>query len=202
LRSIAERDWQMSMTQPTIDVATVPPTTRITNHLARLVLLTFVVTFVMSRMLVILIMSGTMPDLFLHVGGTHVHHLNYGIFLLSGVGAYLIFARPQGVRLDVASIVYGIGLALTFDEFGMWVHLGGSYWQRASYDAVVTVASVLGLIAYAPTWKHFNWKHRITAVLLLGLLIGFGLLLARSVKLYGHDHGWRSLSEMETSGPQ
>ena len=189
------------MTQP-IEVAGLPPATHITNHLARLVLLTFIVTFVMSRMVVILIMSRTMPDLFLHVGGTHVHHLNYGIFLLSGIGGYLIFARPEGGRLDVAAVVYGVGLALTFDEFGMWIHLGGSYWQRASYDAVVTIASVLGLIAYAPTWKHFNWKHKITAILLLALLIGFGLLLARSVRLYGQDHGWRSLADLEIAGPQ
>jgi hypothetical protein len=179
-----------------------PPPQTSTNHLARLVLLTFIVTFVLSRVLVILIMSRTMPDLFLHVGGTHVHHLNYGIFLLSGVGAYLIFAQPRGQWLDLASIVYGVGLALTFDEFGMWIHLGGSYWQRASYDAVVTVAAVLGLIAYAPTWKRINWRHKMIAVLLLGLLIGFASLLARSVQLYGHDHGWRSLSDMETAGPR
>jgi hypothetical protein len=173
-----------------------------TNHLARLVLLTFIVTFIASRVLVILIMSRTIPDLFLHMGGTHVHHLNYGIFLLSGVGAYLIFAQPQGNKLDVAAIVYGVGLALTFDEFGMWAHLGGSYWQRASYDAVVTVAAVLGLIAYAPSWERSNWKHRLTGLLLLALLIGFGLLLAYSVHRYGQDHGWRSMADLEASGPQ
>jgi hypothetical protein len=178
-----------------------PPAAESTNHLARLVLLTFIVTFITSRVLVILIMSRTMPDLFLHVGGSHIHHLNYGIFLLSAVGAYLIFGRPTGGRMDFASIVYGIGLALTFDEFGMWVHLGGSYWQRASYDAVVTVASVLGLIAYAPTWKRATWTHKLVGLLLLGVLIGFGLLLARSVQLYGHDHGWRSLADLEAAGP-
>ena len=30
-----------------------------------------------------------------------------------------------------------LAMALTFDEFGMWLHLGGSYWQRASFDAVI-----------------------------------------------------------------
>jgi len=42
--------------------------------------------------------------------------------------------------LTLAALVYGVGLALTFDEFGMWVHLGGPYWQRASFDAVVLIA--------------------------------------------------------------
>jgi hypothetical protein len=178
------------------------PRTHITNHLARLVLLTFIVTFVFSRVLVILIMSRTMPDMFLHVGGTHVHHLNYGIFLLSSVGAYLIFARPEGGKMDATAIIYGIGLALTFDEFGMWVHLGGGYWQRASYDAVVTVAAVLGLIAYAPSWAHANWKHKIIGLLLLGLLIAFAVLMVREVRHYGQDRGWRSLSALEAEGPQ
>jgi hypothetical protein len=187
---------------PTATDAVAPTPGASTNHLARLVLLTFIVTFVTSRVLVILIMSRVMPDMFLHVKGTHVHHLNYGIFLLSAVGAYLIFGRPQGRKLDATAILYGIGLALTFDEFGMWVHLGGSYWQRASYDAVVTIASVLALIAYAPTWERFNWKHKLTAVLLLLVLIGFGVLLYRSAQLYGQNHGWPSVTDLEVEGPQ
>ena len=81
--------------------------------------------------------------MFLHVGGTHVHHLNYGIILLSAAGAFLIFARPAGRRLSAAAVFYGIGLALTFDEFGMWLHLGGPYWQRASFDAVIVISAVL-----------------------------------------------------------
>src|SRR5450432_4263048 len=118
--------------------------TKSRNHLARLVLAAFVFTFVTARVLVIFIMDGKLPpELFFHVSGTHVHHLNYGIFLLSINGAVLLFAQPQGLKLSLTAAVYGIGLALTFDEFGMWLHLGGPYWQRASYDAVVTVGSVL-----------------------------------------------------------
>ena len=37
-----------------------------------------------------LIMSYSIPDLYLHVKRTHVHHLNYGIFLLSAIGGYLV----------------------------------------------------------------------------------------------------------------
>src|SRR5271170_2134859 len=92
------------------------------NHLARLVLAAFVFTFVIARILVIFIMAGKLPpQLFFHVSGTHVHHLNYGIFLLSATGAYLIFGRPLGRWLSLTAVVYGIGLGLTFDEFGMWL---------------------------------------------------------------------------------
>ena len=106
---------------------------------ARLVLVVFLITFIFTRILVFLIMNRTFPDLFIYVGGTHVHHLNLGIFLLSGVGAYLLFARPKDRSAKGAAVLYGIGLALTFDEFGMWLHLGGGYWQRASFDAITVV---------------------------------------------------------------
>lgn len=129
------------------------------THLARLGLASFVLTFVASRVLVLLIMTHRMPDLFLHLGGTHVHHLNYGIFLLSGVGAYLLFVRPSGLAEDVSCVIYGIGLGLTFDEFGMWLHLGGPYWQRASFDAVVVIAALLGLVAVAPELRNFKARH-------------------------------------------
>lgn len=104
----------------------------IASRLARWTLAAFVLTFLLSRIFVLLIMTRRMPDLFLHVGQTHVHHLNYGIFLLVAVGGWLLFSPPAGHRRSAAAVMYGIGLALTFDEFGMWLHLGGSYWQRAS----------------------------------------------------------------------
>ncbi len=175
--------------------------TKLTHQLARLVLAAFVFTFVISRILVILIMSRKIPDLFLHVGHTHVHHLNYGIFLLSIMGYYLIFVRPTGRPLEWAAVIYGIGLGMTFDEFGMWIHLGGGYWQRASFDAVVVVSSVLALIAYAAALRKFHPRHWATAILLVALLGVFGFLLARSVKDMGHRY-MPELDSMEDSGPQ
>ncbi len=151
------------------------------QSLARRVFCAFLVTFIVARTLVLLIMSRAVPDLFVHVGGTHVHHLNYGIFLLAGVGAYLILQRPAGRSLGIAAIVYGIGLALTFDEFGMWLHLGGGYWQRASFDAVVVVAAVLGLIGVAPSFRRLRPRHWSTAAMLVIAVVAFGVFLARSV---------------------
>jgi len=63
-----------------------------TRHLARLVFVAFLLTFIGSRALVIIIIR-RLPDLFLHLGETHVHHVNYGIFLLSTVAAVLLFAK-------------------------------------------------------------------------------------------------------------
>src|ERR1022692_3696889 len=78
-----------------------------TRHLARLVFTAFLLTFIASRALVILIMTRRMPDFFLHRGGTHVHHLNYGIFLLSAVSGVLLFAKLNDTQRSVCALVYG-----------------------------------------------------------------------------------------------
>jgi len=159
---------------------------RTASQLARLVLVAFLFTFLAARTVVFLIMSRRVPDLYAHVGGTHVHHLNYGIFLLVAAGAWLIFTRPAGRALSVAAVIYGIGLALTSDEFGMWLHLGGSYWQRASFDAVVVIAALLGLIAFAPQIRRFRPRHWTTAALLALALAIFALALADSIRHAQH----------------
>ena len=167
---------------------------------ARIILVAFVTTFMAARVLVFLIVSRRIPDLFLHVGGTHIHHLNYGIFLLSGVGAYLLLVRPEGRRLLVAAPVYGVGLALTFDEFGLWVHLGGSYWQRASFDAVVVVGALLALIAVAPEWRRFRPHHWFTAVALALASLIFGVMLLDSFR-YADRLRLRVLQLEESQSP-
>jgi hypothetical protein len=165
------------------------------------VLFAFVVTFLVARGCVLLIMTHRMPNLYLHLGGTHVHHLNYGIFILSLAGGLLLFLQPQGKGLTYTARLYSVGLALTFDEFGMWVHLGGPYWQRASFDAVVVITGLLGLFWVAPSLRkiaHWHWK----GMLLLALaLVGFGILLVDS---------WRFASQklspifrqIEAGGPE
>jgi multisubunit Na+/H+ antiporter MnhB subunit len=179
------------------------PPTAISIVEARVVLVAFLFTFIAARVLVFLIMAHRLPDMYLHMGHeeTHVHHLNYGIFLLSFIGAYLIFVRPTGKNLSFASAVYGVGMGLTFDEFGMWYHLTAEYWQRASFDAVVVIAAALSLFALAPEIKRFRPKHWITAALMLAALVLFGLGLAHSFRDAARHYGPR-LHELERSGPQ
>jgi hypothetical protein len=152
------------------------------NRIARRVLAGFVFTFIIARSLNILMRTGLLPDLYLQLGETHFHHLNYGIFLLSGVGAYLLFARPEGRGFAAASILYGIGLGLTFDEFGMWLHLDDIYWQRASFDAVVVIAATLGLLIAAPAVRRFRLHHWVITLALAAALTVFGLLLVGPIR--------------------
>ena len=148
----------------------------------RLALLAFLLTFIIARIFVFLIMAHRIPDLYIHLMGTHVHHLNFGIFLLAGVGAYLLFSSVSARGMTVATVLYGIGLALTFDEFGMWVHLGGSYWQRASFDAVIVLAALLALIAYAPPLKIWHRSQVVTAIIIVGFAAIFYIMLIESFK--------------------
>ena len=147
------------------------------DRLARRAFFAFALTFILSRVVVFLIMSGCIPNLFLFLQGTHVHHLNYGIFLLAVVGGYSLFIHPDGRPAEITALAYGFALALTFDEFGMWLHLGGSYWQRASVDAVIVVAALIGVVAFAPSLHRLEARHFWGFVILLLAVVGFGVVL-------------------------
>jgi hypothetical protein len=178
-----------------------PDPGRTTRVCARITLVFFLFTFITARILVILIMQGKLPpQLFFHVQGTHVHHLNYGIFLLSLTNAYLLFSRPTGKRLSVSAAFFGVGLALTFDEFGMWLHLGGPYWQRASFDAIVLIAALLALLAYGSKIRHWRPRHHLTLLLLAIALGVFGWMLYDSVQWAGNRIG-PLLQQLEAHGP-
>src|SRR6202142_4204483 len=147
------------------------------HKLARYTLFSFIVTFVLSRMCVFLIMSDEMPNFYFFLHGTHVHHLNYGIFLMSAVCGYSVFRRPVGRAAEITALLYGVAMGLTFDEFGMWLHLGGSYWQRASVDAVIVVMALFGLFAFARSLEKFEKRHFRASAVLLVVLIGFAAVL-------------------------
>ena len=135
------------------------------------------------------------------MGGTHVHHLNYGIFLLSTIGAVLLFAQLNDAQRDMCAVVYGFAMALTFDEFGMWLHLGGSYWQRASFDAVIVLLTLFGLIAFAPRWERVRSLHFVSGAGLLLTVALFYLLLFTSLNQANQKLVPR-LIDIEQRGPR
>ena len=151
----------------------------VTQHLARRVWTAFILTFIVSRATVLVTSLDWFPNLHVQLGTTHVHHLNFGIALLTATGAYLLFVRPAGRALNAAALLYGIALGLTFDEFGMWFHLEDFYWQRASFDAVVVIAGLLGLIIVAPSLRRFRPRHWATLVGLAVIVLLFGVLVLK-----------------------
>ena len=85
----------------------------------------------------------------------------------------------------LAAAIYGVAMGLTFDEFGMWIHLGGSYWQRASWDAITVVGGSFALIAFAPAIRRFRPHHWLTGIALGCVIIGFFIMLHRSFAYAG-----------------
>ncbi len=82
------------------------------------------------------------------VKGRHIHHLVWGIFLLLITG-YLGIAFSSRPAQDVVAFFFGIGAALTLDEFALWLNLKDDYWSkegRRSVDAVIIAASIFGLV--------------------------------------------------------
>ena len=80
-------------------------------------------------------------------GGLHIHHLVPGIILLL-VSGYLGIGLGDRVPIELMALLFGIGAALTLDEFALWLHLEDVYWAkqgRDSIDAVVIVATLLAI---------------------------------------------------------
>ena len=112
------------------------------------ILVTYVVTFLAVRFITHAIRDGKYRRLFRNVsgpGGTHLHHLVPGIILLLVSGFLGVGIDDRTWQLVVA-VLFGIGAALTLDEFALWLHLEDVYWAkegRQSVDAVLTMAALL-----------------------------------------------------------
>jgi hypothetical protein len=115
----------------------------------------FLATFVVTRVVTRLIRAGRGPFRDTTVGGVHVHHQVYGIFLLLGVGAAELVYRPGSPWFEVLAVLFGVGAALTLDEFALWLRLDDVYRGpegRRSVDAVL-IAVVIGallLVGFSP----------------------------------------------------
>jgi hypothetical protein len=112
------------------------------------VLVTFLVTRTVTRM----IRSGSGGGMGLgnvKIAGTHIHHQVFGIVIIIGTGIVLVSATPEGVALDVAAALFGVGVGLTVDEFALWLHLEDVYWSREgrkSVDAIFCVLVITGTL--------------------------------------------------------
>ncbi len=121
------------------------------HHQPQLLLLAaFLVTFIVVRVITHAIRAGRWKRVFRNVsmkGGMHLHHLVPGILLLL-VSGYLGIALPLSIGREPLAVLFGIGAALTLDEFALWLHLEDVYWARQgrqSVDAVVIAATIISL---------------------------------------------------------
>lgn len=88
--------------------------------------------------------------------GLHIHHLFWGILLLMVTGFAALATRAPKWHLRIA-IVFGIALALTLDEFALWLRLADVYWSREGLESVkagALAAAVLGIYAFGQPFWH------------------------------------------------
>jgi hypothetical protein len=82
----------------------------------------------------------------------------------------------------------------------MWRHLGGGYWQRASFDAVVAIAATLGLAAAAPSIGAFRRRHWTVAAALALALVVFGYMLVDAAP-FAENRWLPSLQALDLDAP-
>ena len=82
----------------------------------------------------------------------HIHHFNYGLFLIGVVGLVALFPLARRWLRGLA-LVFGIGAGLVFDEFALFWNLNPEYAQELSVIAAgLAVAVLVKLIYFRTFW--------------------------------------------------
>ncbi|MER8031531.1 hypothetical protein ABTZ78_21495 [Streptomyces bauhiniae] len=114
-----------------------------------LALFSFVLTFVVTRIIVRLIRAGKGPFGNVKAGGLHIHHVVPGVVLTIVGGFGAVASDRHGAGGAIAAVVFGIGAGLVLDEFALILHLDDVYWSaegRKSVEVVVITAALVGLL--------------------------------------------------------
>ncbi|HEY7151742.1 MAG TPA: hypothetical protein VH391_08665 [Solirubrobacterales bacterium] len=83
------------------------------------------------------------------VGGTHIHHLVWGIVLMMISGYVGVTVAPPSPWHEIMAVLFGVGMGLSLDEFALWLDLKDVYWSdqgRKSIDAVIVAATITGMV--------------------------------------------------------
>ena len=113
----------------------------------------FFVSFGITRLITYAGRVDWLPDMRIEVRDTHVHHLVWGILLLLAVGyGWILMAGRDGQPMSHSAgrwfaLLYGIGAALTLDEFALWLNLKDVYWEKEGRASIDAVALFGGLIS-------------------------------------------------------
>lgn len=122
-------------------------------------------------------------------GGTHVHHLVWGILLLLVCGYVGIAIAPESPWRQLVAVLFGVGMGLTLDEFALWLDLKDVYWLpdgRKSIDAVIVTAAAGALLLLGVRiWVDLAHETETVLELLVTGSASFGVLLAALNALKG-----------------
>ena len=129
--------------------------------------LAFLLTFAGVRAITHAIRAHVGPFHDLARGGEHVHHLVWGILILLLVGYLWLMQVGTGLRQTrgwlsaLTAVLFGVGAALTLDEFALWLLFQDVYWEpqgRDSIDAVVVFAALLSVGWWGAPLFRAMWR--------------------------------------------
>ncbi|WP_406499699.1 hypothetical protein OG936_34035 [Streptomyces sp. NBC_00846] len=103
------------------------------------------------------IRGGWLPWGNVSAGGRHLHHYNFGIGILAGIGIIAVRGDERAVGHPAVAAAYGAGTALIADEFALLLDLQDVYWAkqgRLSVDVSLGILSVLGAYLTARPFWH------------------------------------------------
>ncbi|MFP4185484.1 MAG: hypothetical protein ACOCTN_00445 [Candidatus Natronoplasma sp.] len=140
-----------------------------------LISISFLTSFLIARLWVIYFKAAgsVRPEVTFTVGrnlllgGYHIHHITYGVVLVS-VSAWLAINYWSKNMARISSILYGLGLGLIVDELGFII--GGMKPYQGDTEVfyvVIGVIAVLASIVYFPAFyraikrdiKKFQDRH-------------------------------------------
>ena len=99
--------------------------TSVNKTRAKILVFSLVITFVVIRVWLYFY-----PNADFNVAGYNIHHLYTGLLLIVIGGIPLIIFSGTGRILDLATVIFGIGLSLALDE---WVYLIATDGSNMSY---------------------------------------------------------------------
>jgi len=119
---------------------------------AFLILVSFLITFLLTRLYTRLARTRGWGSG--HAGEIHVHHMVVGIVFALFTGWAALALNPGSPWIEILGIFFGVGAALTLDEFALWLHLKDVYWTelgRSSIDAVILATMLGGVVVLGMT---------------------------------------------------
>ncbi|HEY0831695.1 MAG TPA: hypothetical protein VGE99_11175 [Candidatus Dormibacteraeota bacterium] len=113
----------------------------------------FLITFAIVRAITLTIRLEIGPIHNVSAGGLHIHHLVWGILLLLVVSYVWLLEVGVGSSwiASLTAIAFGVGAALTLDEFALWLNLSDVYWGRQGRESIDAVLIFGGLLS-AGVW--------------------------------------------------
>ena len=135
--------------------------------------LAFLLAFGIVRAITISIRAGIGPFHNVSAGGTHIHHLVWGIALLIVVGYVWLLEVGVGSSwvASLTAILFGVGPALTLHEFALWLNLQDVYWERQGRVSV-DIVLIFGALLSVGIWGGPFFNGIIRALLRLEQSIG------------------------------